>query len=293
MNFLLYFAGGVAVYLGLLLVILALVLEIYAPESRSLTWVVRLLALAGIILLGASSPAVPVFVSVLWGFLFVSWRICSNQNNYRTSFFYSYLLVLFILFNIVLLAGSIYRSFLPPVPAQSPARLLVIGDSLTAGEHYDSIDKYWPGYLEEKAEFPVEVLARPGARLTDGRQMLAKWLEEEDNARPGETAVVVLLGGNDLLAQEATADFEDDFESLLKIIPAGESSVYIFELPRPPLSGKYGLIQRRLVEKYNFRLINRIHLARVMFPKENTTDGIHLSQKGHRQLAGFVQTLFE
>ena len=286
-------AGGYAVFFGLLLVIIALGLELLVNRNHSSVWIVRLLGLGGLVLLGSSAPAVSSFIGVFWLMFFIAWRLCSNQNNPQDSHLYRLLLILFIVFNVLLLSGSIYRILLPRRSARNPSRVLVLGDSLTAGEHHDSIDKYWPEYLEEKADFSVEVLARPGARLTDGRRELEKWLERENNLNREQTAFVVLLGGNDLLAQKPVADFTDDLESLLDLIPSDENPAYIFELPRPPLAGRYGLVQRRLAEKYNFRLINRIHLARLMFPRGNTTDGIHLSQKGHRQLAGFVQTFFE
>jgi lysophospholipase L1-like esterase len=64
--------------------------------------------------------------------------------------------------------------------------------------------------------------------------------------------------------------------------------IVMFELPLPPLCNEYGRIQRRLASEYGVCLIPKRVLARVLTGNGATLDSIHLSRRGHEQMASAV-----
>ncbi len=169
-----------------------------------------------------------------------------------------------------------------PAPATPPS-IHVLGDSLSAGIGRESFT--WPERLEEITGFSVNSTARPGARLADGPEQL-RGIEDED------ALVIVLLGGNDILLRRPRGEFERHLRALLEELTDGERQTLMFELPVVAGYRPYGRVQRRLAREHNVPLIPGRVLARVLSAHEGTSDGIHLTDNGHRQLADRVAGLF-
>ncbi len=172
----------------------------------------------------------------------------------------------------------------PALPAETIEIVHVVGDSLSAGIGGET--HTWPDLLAEETGIPVTNRASPGARLSDG---IAQVPEAGD--QPG--LVLVLLGGNDVLWRASSADFTRDLRALLERLAETEHHVVFFELPVVAGFRSYGRIQRRLARDYDIPLIPARILSRVLSAQGSTSDGIHLTENGHRRLADRVAGLFD
>ena len=65
----------------------------------------------------------------------------------------------------------------------------------------------------------------------------------------------------------------------------------MFELPLFPFQNAYGRAQRAVAKRHAVALIPRRHFARVLGMKDGTLDGLHLTQKGHDEMARRVAAL--
>jgi acyl-CoA thioesterase-1 len=163
-------------------------------------------------------------------------------------------------------------------PSGSPP-LFVIGDSITAGMG-DTREATWPEMLPPRVE--VHNLARTGATTA---MALAGQAEQ---IQPGRCIVLIEIGGNDLLGGTSAAQFRSDLDRLLAAVAREDRTLVMFELPLPPLCNAYGRAQRELAARYNVRLIPKRVLIGVLADREATSDTIHLTDRGHRQLADAV-----
>lgn len=163
-------------------------------------------------------------------------------------------------------------------PSESPP-LYVIGDSITAGMG-GTRESTWPELLPPEVE--VHNLARTGATT-------AMALASQANQVPPEKSIVLIeIGGNDLLGGTSAAQFRSDLDRLLAAVSRTDRTLVMFELPLPPLCNAYGRAQRELAARYNVRLIPKRVLIGVLADREATSDTIHLTERGHRQLADAV-----
>jgi acyl-CoA thioesterase-1 len=169
-----------------------------------------------------------------------------------------------------------------PAPRTPP--LFVLGDSLSAGLGGDKTDT-WPSLLAKRTDRSIRNLATPGARLRDG-------IVQAEAVPPGKSVILIELGGNDLLGGATVHEFTSSLRALLESVSRSDRSVFMFELPLPPLHNSFGRAQRRLCADYGVALIPRRVLAGAIALPGHTTDGLHLSPEGHRWLARRVTTWF-
>jgi len=155
----------------------------------------------------------------------------------------------------------------------------VLGDSLSAG--MGAKERVWPAVLGDLSHLKVTNLARPGATLEAARA-------EADGIKADDGLVIVEIGGNDLLGHADSRAFYRDLDQLLGKLKKGNHPVIMFELPLLPFWNAFGRDQRVLAEKYGVSLIPKSYLAGIFGYKVATLDGLHLSQKGHDQLARLV-----
>jgi acyl-CoA thioesterase-1 len=185
-------------------------------------------------------------------------------------------------FGIVVL--ELPHQFAPRLAPLGNPPLYVIGDSLTAGMG-GSDDQTWTGHLPEQIE--VHNLARPGATT-------AMALKSQAGQLPRAGGLVLIeIGGNDLLGNTPSAQFEGDLDRLLAAVKAEDRTIVMFELPLPPLSNEYGRIQRRLASRHGVWLIPKRVLMGVLAGGGATLDSIHLTQAGHEQMAAEVWSILE
>ena len=103
----------------------------------------------------------------------------------------------------------------------------------------------------------------------------------------GPAVVLIEIGGNDLLDGGRAADFERDLGVLLRAASGPGHRLLLFELPVPPLHGRWLRIQRLVAARQGCRLLPRRVLASALL-QPDSLDGLHLSPAGHGRLASLA-----
>lgn len=158
----------------------------------------------------------------------------------------------------------------------------VIGDSLSAGIASEQ-EHLWPNLLASEWQVPVRNHAQAGA-TTESAFRQAEEIASDD------CLVLIEIGGNDLLSGRDSRQIEADLDRLLVRLGAPGRTLVMFELPVPPIPGSYNFarLQRRLAHRHSIRMIPRREFAQVLLAPGATTDGLHLSLRGHRTLADLL-----
>lgn len=189
---------------------------------------------------------------------------------------------------ILLIAVAATQEFnhqkLPAPISFGPSPLHVIGDSLSAG--MSSTETPWPTHLSILLNHPVKNWAQPGARTHDTDRQI-------QTIPPTPATVLVFIGGNDLLRLGSSLDFEHHLRHLITTLQTAQHSVVIMELPLYPGASAFGHVQRRLARELRCTLLPKRLLAYTLTSPGATTDGLHLSPSGHRQLASSLAPLFK
>ena len=164
----------------------------------------------------------------------------------------------------------------PRIRVDADQSVYVVGDSISAG--IGSGERCWPEVLAASTSLRVVNLAVPGATTQSALAQLPRIAESN--------AVVLLeIGGNDLLDRKGAAAFETHLDQLVSSLRASGHDVAMFELPLFPFQNAYGRAQRAVAKRHAVALIPRRHFARVLGMPDGTLDGLHLTQKGHDEMA--------
>lgn len=168
----------------------------------------------------------------------------------------------------------------PYLSANIPAGLsgrpvYVVGDSLSAGIAAEK--RTWPRILREDSLWGTTNLSVAGAQLNDAGQIQAPRIGA------AHAAVILLIGGNDLVKQVDPGRFRQDLDDLLRAVTAPDRLVVLVELPSIPGYRPYARIQREVGREHGVALIPRRYLARVFLTPEATVDGLHWSDVGHQE----------
>jgi len=171
----------------------------------------------------------------------------------------------------------------PSVQAAQPQKLLILGDSLTAGYGLSKTDSF-PHQLEvalKKSGRDVEVInAGVSGDTTAGGLSRLDWILKD-----APDAVIVELGANDGLRGLDPKNSEANLKAILDLLAAAETPVLLAGMLAPPnLGSRYGeafnsmykrLGSREGVVFYPFFLDG---VAAV--PELNQADGIHPNAQG-------------
>jgi acyl-CoA thioesterase-1 len=175
---------------------------------------------------------------------------------------------------------------MPVLTAVQDRRIAVIGDSITAGHGESDLTRKWPTILRDRHGVAVEDFSRAGATAGSA----AKQLEQV----PIDAAIVIVeIGGNDFLGGGSVEDFEAGLDALLKAVCKPGRQVAMFELPIPPLYERFGRVQRKLASRHGVALIPKRILLSVIEAADATVDSLHLTQRGHDEMAAVVWALLE
>jgi acyl-CoA thioesterase-1 len=169
---------------------------------------------------------------------------------------------------------------LGPLRTLPVRELAVIGDSVTAG--LNAKDVTWPRVLAQTGAVPIWDASQQGATVASARQQLQRLDGRGD-------ALLIEIGGNDLLEGLPVDDFAARLDALLDAARPQYASVTMLELPLPPLCNRYGVVQRRLATKHGVALIPKRVFARVLTATGSTVDGIHLSDRGQQRMASAIR----
>jgi lysophospholipase L1-like esterase len=143
----------------------------------------------------------------------------------------------------------------------------------------------WPRLLAARTGIDVRNLSFAGANTRLALGKLTTVLGPEDDA---EAWVLVSIGGNDMLGRTSAEDFGKDLDRLLAVArgdPAQPRCVLMQELPLIPLAWAFGAEQRRQAARHGVVLTPKRLLAGVVLSEVNVVDGLHLSARGHEQMA--------
>ena len=276
----LMFLDGTALFAGL-----ALVLAAGAVFIRSGTGLLRpistVLLLAGLAAVLLSAVPLPGWLYALWILPAAAVLVLGNLSGATPVLRFRAFCALFAVSVLLLLAESPHlRS--PRIRINAGQSLCVVGDSISAG--IGSGERCWPEVLAAATSLRVANLAVPGATTQSALAQLPRIAESN--------AVVLLeIGGNDLLDRIDAATFEAHLDQLVSVLRAGGHAVAMFELPLFPFQNAYGRAQRAVAKRHAVALIPRRHFARVLGMKNGTLDGLHLTQKGHDEMARRVAAL--
>lgn len=172
---------------------------------------------------------------------------------------------------------------LPSVAAATPARILMLGDSITAGYGLAPEDAL-PRRLQERLRkdgFNATVLDAgvSGDTTAGGRSRLGWALGD----RP--THVIVALGGNDLLRAIDPKDTRANLDAILAELKARNLPVMLVGMMAPANLGRgfaaeFDPIYPELAKKYGVKLYPFLLDGVALDAKLNQQDGIHPNVQG-------------
>ena len=276
----LMFLDGTALFAGL-----ALVLAAGAGFVRSGTGLLRpvltVLSLAGLAAVLLSAVPLPGWLYALWILPAVAVLVLGNLPGAAPALRFRAFGALCAASLLLLLAEAPHLRA-PRIRVDADQSVYVVGDSISAG--IGSGERCWPEVLAVSTSLRVVNLAEPGATTQSALGQVPRIAESN--------AVVLLeIGGNDLLDRKDAATFETHLDQLVSVLRANGHDVAMFELPLFPFQNAYGRAQRAVAKRHAVALIPRRHFARVLGMENGTLDGLHLTQKGHDEMARRVAAL--
>jgi acyl-CoA thioesterase-1 len=266
-------ASGNAFFIGIGLTVIAFVLRLW---RSSRVWVSALTVgwLVGISLVVLSATPMSFWLYGLWFALCAAVRIAFYV---RTPFKWRAAMTgAFAFYSLSLCLTELPYRRVEPIAVFSSQPVFVLGDSISAG--IGTKERTWPDVLGDLSHLKVTNLARPGATVETA-------LDQARNITADDSLVIVEIGGNDLLGHTDSHEFYRQLDRLLVRLKQGSHRIVMFELPLLPFWNAYGSDQRFLAEKYGATLIPKSCLTAVFGSKGSTLDGLHLTQKGHDELA--------
>jgi acyl-CoA thioesterase I len=184
--------------------------------------------------------------------------------------------LLALIFLLTLLSG--------PAAAETQITILAFGDSLVAGNGV-AADKTFPAQLEArlKAEdLPVRVIngGNSGETSAGGVQRIATAL---DRAKPD--AVILVLGGNDMLRAIDPAATRENLGKILDVLKARRLPVLLagmraHERLGPSFDAAYVKMYKELAQQYGAIYYPFFLEGVAQAPELNLTDGVHPNAEG-------------
>lgn len=245
-------------------------------------WVILLtvLWLLGISLVVLSAAPVSCWLYGFWFGLCIATRVALNSHT--SSRRKIWVTIAFAIFSLIVCLVELPFHLAKAISVSKNQTIYVIGDSISAG--IGEKERTWPGVLGDLSGVRDVNLAVPGATLETA-------MYQANKITSTNSLILVEIGGNDLLGHTDSHAFFVQLDKLLGNLESKNSRVVMFELPLLPFWNHYGRTQRILAEKYDVTLIPKSYLVEAFAGKGNTIDGLHLTQKGHDELANSVYGL--
>jgi acyl-CoA thioesterase-1 len=274
-------ANGNAFFIGVEMTVLAFVLRFWV-KRRYLVILLTVTWLIGISLVILSAAPLSYWLYALWFVLCIATRLVYNvkvSDRWRLATTAS-----FVVFSILFCLDELPFHLAKTISVSKGQTVYVVGDSISAG--IEEKEKTWPAVLGDLSQLKVINLARAGSTVDTAQYQLV-------GITSPDALIFVEIGGNDLLGNTDSHTFYVQLDSLLSKLRSKSTRIVMFELPLLPFWNAYGTGQRILARKYNVILIPKSYLVRAFAGKGNTIDGLHLSQKGHDELAKSVYDLLD
>jgi acyl-CoA thioesterase-1 len=276
----LYFASGDSLYLGGILLLLAIVAS-FQLQSRWILLARNIASWFAVALMVIACPPFSWIVDLMFFAAFSLWFVASNITEPSETWvrLQSSAAIVLFLSTLTLSASELAHRKMPLITGPPSEHLAVIGDSISSGIDFRS--PAWPAIFQQMTGVTVKNLSIPGAGVAEGRAMAEKITSDD-------RVVLVEIGGNDLLSGTPSIEYRRNLDLLLSKLAVPGRTLAMFELPLLPNMVAYGRIQRRLASKYGVWLIPKHYFVEVIGGSNATLDGLHLSQNGARQMALLV-----
>jgi acyl-CoA thioesterase-1 len=195
-----------------------------------------------------------------------------------------------------LVSGS--EDALPEAAREARRRVVIVGDSLTAGYGL-AHDEAYPALLQLRIDdegLDAEVVnAGESGRTTSGGRSAIGWFLKQ------ETAVcVIALGGNDALRGVPIAATRDNLVAMIETVRDRwpECAIVLAGMRAPPSMGRdycdaFERIYVELAEEYDLELVPFLLDGVAAVRSLNQGDGIHPTAKGQEILAANVWPALE
>jgi len=280
MKLVMVFVSGDSVFVGITCIIAATILRVWChrPVFHKGLRIVAVIGVAGVI--GSATP-LPLWFYGVWGVLFLGSHLALDAEHCPPAAQHGLIVGCVLLSGIVVVWELQYRT-LPSISVTQNETVYVVGDSVSSG--LDKGERPWPTVLNDSTALRVVNLAQLGSTVNTAYAQLAQISIEP-------ALVMVEIGGNDFFGETDIQTFRTHLDRLLSKLQAHHHRVVMFELPLPPFHNHYGRTQRQLARRHGVVLIPKRILADIFGMPRGTTDGIHLSQRGHDALAGKVKAL--
>jgi len=275
------FAAGKPFLLGLLLVVVACLLR-YRQGRRGTRAPLTVGAITGGLLVMLSATPLPAWVYAVWSLALVAVVVCAERPAAARGSVHRTALAVLALASAAMAAVELPRYRRQPLPFARGVPVFVIGDSLAMALEDGVVP--WPRQWAERSGLQVTSLAAGGKR-TEGA------ISDLERVPPGAASILIEIGGNDLLGGTPTPEFEQTLGRLLDQACQPGRAVAMFELPLTPFRNGYGQAQRHLAARHGVVLIPKRCLADILADPKATVDGIHLSGRGHVQMAALLADL--
>lgn len=274
-------ASGNSFFAGTILLILTASIHSKTHHKVFLYSIYLLYIFSLLAIILSSTPLHPVLY-LLWIIIFIGWLIIrTKQNKYTFA-------TLCVLIGISLIAVLIETPwhYANKIPINDIQQIYVVGDSISAGMGNKN-ERTWSVLLSEKLGVPVTNLSIAGATADSA-------LERQVPKIVGQNNLVFLeIGGNDLLNYNSPEEYEKDLTEIIQRLKASSNKIVWFELPLLPQYYPYGRIQRKLAKQLNVDLLPKSVLSTIFSTQGATSDGIHLTLKGHKIMAQEMQKLIQ
>ena len=279
---LLSFADGTLFFVGLISVFGAEVALLFL-QQRFIRSALTVCALWGIILVVGSATPLPLWLYLVWSIPAVVGLVLLNGfSGFKKV--KRWVCGALLIVTVGLIAMELPYRRAPELSVPPGATLYVLGDSISVGMGAE--DRPWPEVLQELSGCRVVNCARAAATV-EGAIKQALQISEPSSL------VIIEIGGNDLLGDTEASSY---YESLNRLVGSlvGEHQVLLVELPLFPFQNAYGDAQRRIVAEHGIALLPKKYFTRVLALPDGTSDGLHLTQKGHDAMAAMMnQVLFK
>ena len=181
-----------------------------------------------------------------------------------------------------------------PEATATRARVVVLGDSLTAGLGLDPEQSY-PALVQERIDelnLPYEVVnAGVSGDTSAGGLRRLEW------ALTGHVAVlIVALGGNDGLRGLPPEDLRENLEAIIERAESRDIDVILAGMEAPPNLGSdytsaFRAVYASLAEEHDVTLVPFLLADVAGIQALNQNDGIHPNVEGTRKIADHVWTV--
>jgi acyl-CoA hydrolase len=168
-------------------------------------------------------------------------------------------------------------------PIPRGAVVLVLGDSITAGYGLGA-DKAWTATLAAETGWQVINAGVSGDTTAGGAARLPALLDEHQ-----PQAVIVELGGNDMLRRRSSRETIANIEAMLADIRARGARPILMATPQPSVTGAVfsslsdAPFYAEIADRQSVPLIDGV-LAKVLSNPEYKLDQLHPNADGHRRV---------